>query len=445
MNKKDLQRIVSEVEQENSLFSKKSSLDTFSTSRIIGRDAQTRELVKMFLGYRQGLVVPFVSVYGRSGGGKSTIVRFVCENLDDVRHCFVNLRKAKTVFGCANLILAELGEPNLKNAQGINLAMEKMGDSIEELLQQSGKKMFVLVLDELDALFLDKRGKPSDFIYKLVSLEEKLYEKGLLMCIVGVSNNVMTEFDLDDRVRSRIGSSEVFFEAYAKKDVLAILEDRAREAFSKPVDPAVMEYCAAMSSTEHGDARRAIDLLRVAAEIASVTSDHLEKSHVDQASQRLQKDRTGLILSTASHQFKLVCSALARVTLLSKESWHSTSMIYKQYQMVLGDDVRELTYRRVSELLMEMQNTGLAVSQTLSKGRHGYGTQYRLAVSPETIGIACFPDWWNDLEKRKGAFDAKRRTGNSPGIFGGGRGFAAMRKMTQNMQKKSWEEFSGFD
>ena len=74
----------------------------------------------------------------------------------------------------------------------------------------------MLVLDELDALFMDKRGKPSDFIYKLVVLEERLYQKGLLMSMVGISNNVMTEYDLDDRVRSRIGSSEVFFEAYSK-------------------------------------------------------------------------------------------------------------------------------------------------------------------------------------------------------------------------------------
>ena len=67
MNKKELQKIVSEVEAEDSIFSDKSALDTFGTSKIIGRDDKTRELVRMFLGYRKGLVVPFVSVYGRSG------------------------------------------------------------------------------------------------------------------------------------------------------------------------------------------------------------------------------------------------------------------------------------------------------------------------------------------------------------------------------------------
>src|SRR4029453_13351155 len=87
------------------------------------------------LGYKQGLVVPFVSVYGRSGSGKSTVVKFVCENLDeDVSYAFVNLRKARTVFGCANLILAELGQPSLKSAQGINIAIEEISSAVEQRL-----------------------------------------------------------------------------------------------------------------------------------------------------------------------------------------------------------------------------------------------------------------------------------------------------------------------
>ena len=94
------------------------------------------------LGYKQGLVLPFVSIFGRSGSGKSTVVKFVCENLDDedISHAFINLRKAKTVFGCANLILAELGEASLKSAQGMNLAIEKISDAIELLLKKEEKQ-----------------------------------------------------------------------------------------------------------------------------------------------------------------------------------------------------------------------------------------------------------------------------------------------------------------
>src|SRR5918997_4233547 len=236
VDKQELKRISAEVEKENELFANKTFLDNLTLpSQIIGREKRAEELVRFLLGYKQGLVVPFVSVYGRSGSGKSTIVKFVCENLDeDISYAFVNLRKARTVFGCANLILAELGQPSVKRAQGINTAIEHISNAIEQRLSSNNKKnnngnakLFVLVLDEFDVLLYDKRGKPSDFIYKLLVMEEKLREEGYLVCIVAISNNVMSDYEIDDRVRSRIGSSEVFFEPYTQQAVLAILKDRA--------------------------------------------------------------------------------------------------------------------------------------------------------------------------------------------------------------------------
>jgi cell division control protein 6 len=239
VDKQDLKRISAEVNKENMLFSNKTFLDNLILpSKIIGREKNAKELVRFLLGYKQGLVVPFVSVYGRSGSGKSTIVKFVCENLDeDISHAFVNLRKARTVFGCANLILTELGQPSLKSPQGINTAIEQISNAIEQRLskKKNNNNFFILVLDEFDVLLYDKRGRPSDFIYKLLLMEEKLREKGYLMCIIAVSNNVMSDYEIDDRVRSRIGISEVFFEPYTQHDVLAILNDRAAKAFLEPV------------------------------------------------------------------------------------------------------------------------------------------------------------------------------------------------------------------
>lgn len=405
MDKREFTKIISKIEKEDSIFLKKAYLDTLSfPPNIVGREKKTEELARLLLGYKQDYVVPLVSVYGRSGSGKSTIVKFVCENLG-MPYCFVNLRKAKTVFGAANLILAELGQPNLKSAQGLNLAVEKIGNSIISKLEQEKKNFFVLVLDEYDVLFYDKRGKPSDFIYKLIVLEENLRSKGLMLCVVTISNNVLSDYEIDDRVRSRIGSSEVFFEPYSKSDVLDILKERAKEAFSTKIDDKILEHCAKLSSAEHGDARRAIDLLRVAAEIASKRNESMTTSHVDLASEELQQDRVSKVLSTASYHFKLVCGALARITYLTGQDWHSTSIIHKQYLLILSKETKPLGYRRVSELLTELENTGLVVAQTSSKGRHGYGTQYNLVVSPDIVGKAVAEEWWNNIVQHKKEHD----------------------------------------
>ena len=461
MDKEALKRIYMEVQKENLLFANKTFLDNLTLpSQIIGREKRAKELVRFLLGYTHGLVVPFISVYGRSGSGKSTVVKFVCENLDeDISFAFVNLRKARTVFGCANLILTELGQPSLKSAQGINTAIEQISNTIEQRLSKNNKsekndnsrndtaKLFVLVLDEFDVLLYDKRGKPSDFIYKLLVMEEKLREKGYLMCIVAISNNVMSDYEIDDRVRSRIGNSEVFFEPYTQQAVLAILKDRAAKAFSQPVDSEILQYCADQSSKEHGDARRAIDLLRVAAEIAGKRGEKISKMHVDAAVARLQRDRISTTLSSASYHLKLVAAALARISYLTQEVWHSTSTVYNQYRRMLQGGIKPLTYRRIAELLTELENMGLILSHTSSNGRHGYGTQYKLVVPPEAIGKVCFPDWWNDLVQRKmqhdnnasSIFDPK----NYSTLFNQKSGAGSLLNSIIEDEERSWNEFVG--
>ncbi len=455
MDKQDLKRISSEVEKENILFANKALLENLTLpSTIIGRENKAKELVRLLLGYKKGLVVPFVSVFGRSGSGKSTIVKFVCENLADEIDCaFVNLRKAKTIFGCANLILAELGQPTLKSAQGINLAIERISNAIELVLKREGKKksskkLFVLVLDEFDVLFYDKRGKPSDFIYKLLVMEEKLREKGFLMCTISISNNVMTDYEIDDRVRSRIGTSEVFFEPYTRQDILAILKDRAEKAFSEPMDCVILKYCADQSSEEHGDARRAIDLLRVAAEIAAKRGEKPSKKHVDAAVDKLQKDRVSIMLSSASYNLKLTAAALARITYLTQELWHSTSTLYNQYcHIINANDMKPLTFRRISELLTELENNGLVISHTGSKGRHGYGTEYKLVVPPEAIGKACFPDWWTDIVQRKKQHDREEESAsiftprNHPNLFSNKNDLLG--GFLNRTREESWKDFIG--
>jgi cell division control protein 6 len=148
VDKEALKRISAEVEKENLLFANKAFLDNLTLpSQIIGRENKAKQLVRFLLGYKQGLVVPFISVYGRSGSGKSTLVKFVCENLDedDISYAFVNLRKARTVFGCANLILTELGQPSLKSAQGINTAIEHISNAIEQRLRTTRARKIITV------------------------------------------------------------------------------------------------------------------------------------------------------------------------------------------------------------------------------------------------------------------------------------------------------------
>lgn len=443
MDKKELRKIVGDVRKQNSVFSDKSFLDNLSTPEsIIGRENESRKLVNFLLSYEKGLVVPLISIYGRSGSGKSTVVQFVCSNLD-VNFCHVNLRKAKTVFGCINLVLSELGHPNLKNAQGLNSAFAILEDLIVKTLEKSESSLFVLCLDEFDTLFYDKRGKPSDFVYKLVVLVEKLRTLKKHMCIVTISNKILSEFNLDDRVVSRIGSSEVYFDSYSQSDVLKIIRNRAKKSFVQTVDEDVLKYCAKISSEEHGDARRAIDLLRTSGEIAGIKNQKISKLHVDEAITQLQKNQVTTIISGGSYHFKLACAALIRITYLSGDDWHSTSRLYKQYQKIVSNDSHMISYRRFSEMLVELVNSGVAVSQTVSKGRQGYGSQFKVTTDPEIIGTSCFSDWWPSLVKAKRSHESSQ---DSPNFLSLGKTdpfLSGWKKQMDSHNEDSWNDFVG--
>jgi cell division control protein 6 len=411
VTKREIEKMAEEAQKQNSLFANKAYLDFLlpgdGHTEISGRVDKASELVgALASGLKQGYAPRFVFVYGRTGSGKSTLVRFVCDSLG-LPYRLVNLREARTVFGCAKLILTELGGDEEKT-----MGMKSVIDSIASAIEAVARgKLFVLVLDEFDALLEDRRGRPTQLLYMLLTEQEKLRRKGQMVSIVAVSNDMGSIEQLDDRVMSRIGyAPEVFFDPYPKDGILTILNERARLAFAKAVDASVMEYCANVSAEEHGDARRAIDLLRIAAEIAGSKNEPIAKNHVDLAMERLQKDRAEAALRRAPYHVKLVCAALARLTFNLEDVegtiWFSTSALYKQYCGKIVPEVQEgvkpLQYRRFSEILVQLENTGIVVSRTRA-GEPGFGKQYRLLIPPETVancfvkGLERWLRWKNTL------------------------------------------------
>jgi len=204
-----------------------------------------------------------------------------------------------------------------------------------------------------------------------------------------------------------------------------------------------LKYCAHISSKEHGDARRAIDFLRTSGEIASLENKKISILHVVKAIKQLQKNQITTIISGASYHFQLACAALIRITYLSNEGWHSTSELYRQYQIVLPKKSRPISYRRFSEMLVELVNSGITVSQTLSKGRHGYGSQFKVTADPMLIGTSCFSDWWVSVVEAKVSHDTSKKYSN---IQSSGKRSYAMSnfsKLLESKNKEQWDKYVG--
>ncbi|MGY5142630.1 MAG: Cdc6/Cdc18 family protein [Nitrosopumilus sp.] len=403
MNKRDLQKIAEKARQDNKIFKQKSKLVSLSNEipdSLVGRSKETQQLVRYLVSYEEGMVVPLISVFGRSGSGKSSLVKFVCSNMTEFDFCHVNFRKAKTIFGCANLILGEFGVESMKSAKGLNTAIDAIYDSIVQKIMDS-MKLFVLILDEFDMIMYDRRGNPSDFVYKLIEMQSDLAQSGFPMTIITISNNVIGDYEFDDRVRSRIGSSEIFFAPFSKEDILGILKKRSREAFDFELDSGVLEYVAEICSDEHGDIRRAMELLRVTAEIASSKNKPISKEIVDITVKQLEKDRLEETLNTLSEKSKKICFAIAVLNHIEQKEWPSTMQISEYCRKMLPPGTSFASNRRIGELLVDMKNTQVVSAYTTSEGRNGYNSKYRLNMNPETVGKMIDEEKWNKIIKDK--------------------------------------------
>ena len=412
LNKKKISAMRQELDAKSSAFADKRFLESLGPpSSIMGREREAKQLLELLHASKDNFIIPLVSVYGRSGAGKSIVVKFVCENLaDSASYSYVNLRKARTIFGCANLILEQLDEKCVKSSEGINHAIDQIEKRIEETLVRDKKQHFILVLDEFDVIFSDTRGKPSDFVYKLLNIAENLRSKGYWFCIVVISNSCLSDFALDDRVKSRMDNCEVLFAPYPTKGIFCILNHRAKKAFVKKIDDKVLNLCADLSGSEHGDCRRALQLLRIAGEIAK--GSNISEDHVKEAAKKLDGDKLDLILETATAHQRLLLAALAKLVLNSGKEMHSTRKIYQVYSSLPTDDNRKLSYRRVFDLLAELENTGIIIAKTHSNGRHGYHNHYQLSVHHGLVGWTIDRDWWTSelgIKERSDVWEGIRK------------------------------------
>ena len=402
LTKKKLAKLRKKLESKNSLFAEKLFLESLGPpEKILGRDDETEKILQ-YLHPSEGYLPSFVTVHGASGTGKSAVVKFVCENITDVVSIsFVNLRKSKTVFGCANLILSALDHKPIKTSDGINLAIEKIEQQIIQTLQRDGHKHFVLILDEFDVIFNDTRSNPSDFVYKLLHVVERLRMDGFWLCIVAISNNDLEKYQLEDRVKSRMDDYEVFFKPYTKNELLAILKDRAIKAFVNKVDNKVLEQCAEISMEDTGDCRRALQLLLLAGENAK---GELDEKDIKEAYNRLNEEKIEQVLKTATKHQKMLLYAIAKLALYREtDDYHpaeigeefSTNTIFNEYQSMNGSkDFRHLNYRRVFDLLAALETTGIMSSSKKSLGRHGHKKCYGLMMNYNLVGYLIDADRW---------------------------------------------------
>lgn len=360
--------------------------------RLPHREEQIRRIGEVVAPVLKGARCSNIFIYGKTGTGKTAVTKYVLTRLEVkarelgslVGFCYVNCRLAGTEYR----VLANL-------CSSLNLSVPFTGLSVGELFERfkksldSSKRIMIIALDEVDAL-VKIRGDV--LLYELTRINETLSHSRV--SLIGISNDLRLKEYLDPRVFSSLSEEEIVFRPYDAGELKTILAERARQAFREgALSDGALSLCAALAAAEHGDARRALDLLRVAGEVAERKGAMVvTEEHVREAEKLIEHNRVVEAIANLTLHSKLV---MLSVFHLVKANGYKTTTgeIYDVYTELCGElGITPLTQRRVSTLVNELDALGLINSQIINMGRYGRTKKIRLEVTRTLIKEAFSGD-----------------------------------------------------
>lgn len=372
-----------------SIFKNKSVLQiNYTPETIPHRDKQIEDVASILAPAIRGERVSNLFVFGKTGTGKTLSVQYVTKEIlkrvsdsgaDNLKVIYLNC-KLKKIADTEYRILAEIISTLGESVPATGLPTDAVYSKFIEIIERK-KQLILIVMDEIDHAVK----KISDgFLYNLTRLNSEL--KNAQISLVGISNSLTFMDNIDPRVRSSLGEEELVFSPYNALQLQDILRERAAEAFAEGVlDEGVFSKCAAFAAREHGDARRALDLLRVAGELAEREgSKKLTMEFIDKANNKIERDKMLDIIENEPRQHQLVLYSI--LNLHAKESdGIFTGNVYNKYQeFCQKTKVEVLTQRRISDIIAEFDMLGLINVDVISRGRMGRTREIKLMI-PENL------------------------------------------------------------
>jgi len=382
-----LKDIFSNYASKKPIFRDKDTLSIrFTPENVPHRDEQINQLALILAPVLRNEKPSNVFIYGKPGTGKTLVAKKVAANLEvaaqsnNLKIIYLNCKMRK-ITDTEYRLLAQLIEFFGEKVPYTGLPTSELYTRFFKLLESSQQNV-VLVLDEIDSL-VDKIG--SLFLYNLTRVNQDL--ERTKVTLVGISNNISFLENLDSRVKSSLSEEELVFPPYNATEIKDILAERSRMAFhQETITDAAIAKCAALAAQEHGDARKAIDLLRVAGETAErIGSVQVKEEHVDIAQNKVDTDRYIETIRTQPKQSKIVLKAILEIYRKNAKAVQ-TGDVYDLYGRICQkNNIKPLTQRRVSDLISELDTFGIVSTVNISKGRYGRTRKINLNLSGTVV------------------------------------------------------------
>jgi len=353
--------------------------------RLPHREDQIRQVGETVAPALRGARSSNIFIYGKTGTGKTAVTKYVLSHLEakakevgaPVKFCYVNCR----MVGSEYRVFASL-------CQSVGISVPFTGLSVGELFErfraglEAVKVIFIVALDEVDALI---KAKGDGLLYELTRVNETLC--GSKVSLIGISNDLRLKEFLDPRVLSSLSEEEMVFRPYDADELRNILSERTDSAFQVgALSEAALGLCSALAAAEHGDARRALDLLRVAGEVAERSSaSAVVEEHVREAEKHIEHNRVTEALKNLTLHSKFVVLSVYHLNRVDVYR-AVTGEIYEVYAELCAEmGVTPLTQRRLSSLVSELDAMGLVNAKIISMGRYGRTKKIRLEIARSSI------------------------------------------------------------
>jgi len=374
------------------LFRKREALEpSFIPDELPHRNSEIEKIAGITACALKGDVPPNFLCYGMTGTGKTATVRYVSQKL--AQHCtnnppwwiYINCTVVSTPYRIlAHIYNTIIGREKIP-ATGLpkDVILKKLLGLLDQKVQNS---VCFLVLDEIDILIEKKGG--NEILYTLTRLNESL--DSCRTSVIGISNKLKFMEYLDSRVTSNLDEEEpIVFHPYNATELADILKQRSKIAFHEGIiEEGVIKLCAGLAAREHGDARKALQLIRKAGEIAERNQNKkiLEK-HVENAQKDIYKDHIVEYILSMPLQAQLTLTAIYLLSKYTRGHIITSGDIYEVHSELTNKipGVKQLTHRRISDYINELALAGLITANTRSMGHYGRTKIINLDIESELV------------------------------------------------------------
>ncbi len=354
--------------------------------RIVGRDEQLESVVSFLKPTLQGNRPPNMLLYGPAGTGKSLIIGAVTEQIIELcqskgeRFGVVNINCQaintldQAVFELVKTVADDVGDDVGVPETGVST--KRKYRRLYELINEYYDSV-IFILDEID-LLVGRRSNDESAYSKLLyqlSRASNIDEIEGQVSVAALTNDPKFMEDIDGRAESSFNPRDVYFPDYDANQLRQILENR-RDAFREDaLSDDVLPLVSAFAAQSHGDARKAIDLLRGAGDLADERGDDVvREEHVRDSQEEIDKDRSLKLIEGLTTQKKISLYATAAVAHFS--NWSGTSVPspvgFAVYQWVTEQiDADQMTRETYVKYVKELSTYGLISTSRKSRGRGG--------------------------------------------------------------------------